>query len=104
MLYPTELRAEIHLLTERTRHLEVSGIKKDGRGERIRTSGLLLPKQALYQAKLHPENPRFYPKLSNCGNQAFRLTLCDVVTLGFHHDPQEWFGARSTNQHPARFT
>ncbi len=26
----------------------------DGRGDRIRTYGLLLPKQALYQAELHP--------------------------------------------------
>ncbi len=27
---------------------------KDGRGERIRTSGLHVPNVALYQAKLHP--------------------------------------------------
>ena len=27
----------------------------DGRGERIRTSGLYVPNVALYQAKLHPE-------------------------------------------------
>ncbi len=26
-----------------------------GRGERIRTSGFLLPKQALYQAELRPD-------------------------------------------------
>ena len=30
----------------------------DGRGERIRTSDILLPKQALYQAELRPANPR----------------------------------------------
>ena len=29
--------------------------KKIGRGERIRTSGPLLPKQVLYQAELHPD-------------------------------------------------
>ena len=27
----------------------------NGRGERIRTSGLYVPNVALYQAKLHPE-------------------------------------------------
>ncbi len=27
---------------------------RDGRGERIRTSGLYVPNVALYQAKLHP--------------------------------------------------
>ena len=30
-------------------------IRKIGRGERIRTSGLHVPNVALYQAKLHPE-------------------------------------------------
>jgi hypothetical protein len=29
--------------------------KRDGRGERIRTSGLYVPNVALYQAKLHPD-------------------------------------------------
>jgi hypothetical protein len=29
-----------------------------GRGDRIRTCDLLVPNQALYQAKLHPERPR----------------------------------------------
>ncbi len=29
-------------------------VKTDGRGERIRTSGLYVPNVALYQAKLHP--------------------------------------------------
>ena len=28
----------------------------NGRGERIRTSGLYVPNVALYQAKLHPED------------------------------------------------
>ncbi len=28
----------------------------DGRGDRIRTYDLLVPNQALYQTKLHPEN------------------------------------------------
>ncbi len=29
----------------------------NGRGERIRTSGLYVPNVALYQAKLHPDKP-----------------------------------------------
>jgi hypothetical protein len=33
----------------------VESLKKIGRGERIRTSGLYVPNVALYQAKLHPE-------------------------------------------------
>jgi hypothetical protein len=31
---------------------------KSGRGDRIRTYDLLVPNQALYQAKLHPETRR----------------------------------------------
>lgn len=34
------------------------GFFVNGRGERIRTSGLLLPKQARYQAALRPANLR----------------------------------------------
>jgi hypothetical protein len=33
---------------------------ENGRGERIRTSGLYVPNVALYQAKLHPESVRAY--------------------------------------------
>ena len=33
------------------------GACKDGRGGRIRTYDFLLPKQARYQAALHPEHP-----------------------------------------------
>jgi hypothetical protein len=44
VLYPVELRAETHF----------SGYW-GGRGERIRTSDILLPKQARYRAALHPE-------------------------------------------------
>ncbi len=32
-------------------------MRQTGRGERIRTSGLYVPNVALYQAKLHPDNP-----------------------------------------------
>ena len=32
--------------------------EKSGRGDRIRTYDLLVPNQALYQAKLHPETRR----------------------------------------------
>jgi hypothetical protein len=31
------------------------GDEMDGRGERIRTSGLYVPNVALYRAKLHPD-------------------------------------------------
>jgi hypothetical protein len=44
----------------------------NGRGERIRTSGLYVPNVALYQAKLHPES-RFQQKQ----NQARRSSNCD---------------------------
>src|SRR3954454_11673238 len=49
---------------------------KDGRGERIRTSGPCLPKTVLYQAELLPDrNPQFAtrsrreprPRLDRCG-------------------------------------
>jgi hypothetical protein len=35
--------------------LSGKSMKKSGRGERIRTSGLYVPNVALYQAKLHPD-------------------------------------------------
>ena len=43
----------------------------DGRGERIRTSDILLPKQARYRAALHPERPRIMPDKFRPGQ--FRL-------------------------------
>ncbi len=43
--YGLEVRCSIHL----------SYWRKFGRGERIRTSDILLPKQARYQAALHPD-------------------------------------------------
>jgi hypothetical protein len=49
LLYPTELQAQNALV-----HSELS--TENGRGERIRTSDILLPKQARYQAALRPEN------------------------------------------------
>src|SRR5580658_5795966 len=47
----------------------------DGRGERIRTSGIQLPKLALYQAELRPERPpterwRFYPLMPESASVA----------------------------------
>jgi hypothetical protein len=33
----------------------VDDFPQNGRGERIRTSGLYVPNVALYQAKLHPD-------------------------------------------------
>ena len=35
-----------------------AALEADGRGERIRTSGLYVPNVALYQAKLHPEGQK----------------------------------------------
>ena len=35
-----------------------SGELRSGRGDRIRTYDLLVPNQALYQAKLHPDTAR----------------------------------------------
>lgn len=35
--------------------IQTMGKVPNGRGERIRTSGLYVPNVALYQAKLHPE-------------------------------------------------
>ena len=37
------------------KHQAVREAGGNGRGERIRTSGLYVPNVALYQAKLHPE-------------------------------------------------
>jgi hypothetical protein len=48
MLYPTELRAAFKYS------------KQFGRGERIRTFDILLPKQALYRAELRPEQTELY--------------------------------------------
>ena len=49
VLYPIELRAVSR------RHSESNSRELFGRGERIRTSDILLPKQARYRAALHPE-------------------------------------------------
>jgi hypothetical protein len=35
--------------------------QQNGRGDRIRTCDLLVPNQALYQAKLHPDGERAEP-------------------------------------------
>ncbi len=39
---------------------------EDGRGERIRTSGLYVPNVALYQAKLHPEKSEIAVDREGC--------------------------------------
>ena len=51
VLYPVELRAVRRAVPE---------IQPPGRGERIRTFDILLPKQARYRAALHPEERAFY--------------------------------------------
>ena len=47
--------AAIGLSTPKQGCAVMPSIDLDGRGERIRTSGLYVPNVALYQAKLHPE-------------------------------------------------
>ena len=49
MLYPVELRAQL-----------VTAPPKPGRGGEIRTPDILLPKQARYQAALHPGGAGLY--------------------------------------------
>ena len=56
VLYPIELRAEFPRAFE-----EILQPVTSGRGERIRTSDILLPKQARYRAALHPEGAEIYP-------------------------------------------
>ena len=72
----------------------------NGRGERIRTSGLLLPKQAHYQAVLRPvtwgldgpgqrdptvsDRGPAYSRLCRVG-QAVRARKCDAGTRGKVH-------------------
>jgi hypothetical protein len=48
-------------LTRGTRAGAWRGDQANGRGERIRTSGLYVPNVALYQAKLHPDDDRNAP-------------------------------------------
>jgi hypothetical protein len=68
MLYPTELRAQQNETEEVFGQKEkvlrenrygitdsVRRVVKIGRGERIRTSDILLPKQARYRAALRPD-------------------------------------------------
>ena len=50
MTYGLEGRCSIHL-----------SYGQRGRGERIRTSDILLPKQALHRTELHPDSARVYP-------------------------------------------
>ena len=50
LLYPTELQAQLII---ENRQLSIDNFT--GRGERIRTSDILLPKQARYQAALRPD-------------------------------------------------
>jgi hypothetical protein len=46
-----------------------------GRGERIRTSGLLLPKQAYYQAVLRPDDAAHIDPLAGWGKALNALRL-----------------------------
>jgi hypothetical protein len=63
MLYPTELRAENY-----------RAIKFGGRGERIRTFDILLPKQALYRAELRPDELEIIATNPNLGKR-----LCNTL-------------------------
>src|SRR5512143_1448807 len=72
VLYPVELRAQFF------RHPTNFVLLEPGRGGEIRTPDILLPKQARYQATLHPEGaPLYRPStkmqfigLSSCGAAA----------------------------------
>jgi hypothetical protein len=61
---------------------------RNGRGERIRTSDTLLPKQVLYQAELHPDpakssiSSRFIKACGNC-NRRFDDCSYFVGRAGF---------------------
>ena len=60
MLYPTELRAESLLDSQRANlHNKSNGARKTGRGETIRTSDHLIPNQVRYQAALRPEDRHY---------------------------------------------
>ena len=46
-----------------------------GRGERIRTFDILLPKQALYQTELHPETTAIITRFFSIANVKFHFVL-----------------------------
>ncbi len=54
-----EIRCSIHLSYRRADHMEI------GRGERIRTSGPLLPKQVRYQTAPRPDRDWLREKQGN---------------------------------------
>ena len=56
---------------------------KSGRGDRIRTYDLLVPNQALYQAKLHPE--------TNC--RTVRVTVATQTAIS----QNQWRKGRDSN-------
>jgi hypothetical protein len=66
----------------------VNGMARNGRGERIRTSDTLLPKQVLYQAELHPDpakssiSSRFIKARRNC-NRRFDDYSGGAESIGF---------------------
>ena len=55
MLYPVELRAQFPV-----EPFDSVPLRYTGRGGEIRTPDILLPKQARYQATLHPESEAVY--------------------------------------------
>src|SRR5690348_18416834 len=57
-------------------------IKDSGRGERIRTSGLLVPNQALYQAEPRPDR-RWIPSHLNVHAipTATRVEICTIIPV-----------------------
>jgi hypothetical protein len=59
VLYPVELRAQI-LGYQLSDYWHMKKLLKLGRGGEIRTPDILLPKQARYQATLHPEGCALY--------------------------------------------
>ena len=78
MLYPTELRAARAGIG--TRHCRRTP-REAGRGERIRTSDILLPKQALYQAELRPGKRQIVPHCAQALTEAARRRASCAATL-----------------------
>ena len=73
----------------------------DGRGERIRTSGLYVPNVALYQAKLHPDDSDSRPLPGHW----FRELQLVRSTAKVHNSSKvclRWLAGRASSNSAAR--
>ena len=57
-------------------------VQRPGRGERIRTSDILVPNQARYRAALHPEDAAFYSGTPHRSIESMRSDL-PLATPGY---------------------